>query len=391
MVRHFVVVTRAQSGARIREGQALQLRVLTSVGPATATVRTRYADEGLESPIPRELWVEIQGDANSSLDEAINAYWSSANGLLPSFAVIANAPIEDVDIHIAFDATPGETEHAFFENFLPDEGGRPRHGRSMPLPETLEVLEALAESDERPRLARACAFYREALGHLKPGREVLQVVFLWMAVEALTKVALHRACAAEGCTEDELLVRWGLAPAGAEADIVRVAKRGLDGEARRRLIFHGDADCQRVAAQASNGFEHGFEEFSRVRELALEAKERKVAEHVRQALFELLQLPGSTACTLIGGRYEKPRANWLINRYLRGTFVGQADSLAAPDQEYPIIRWEGRLSRFRRNENGTHTISFNDDATVVCGEGVEFRPKSHEVWGPENDPLEPQG
>ncbi len=385
--RQFVVVTRALSGARIREGEQLQVSAQSAVGPVVITYRTRYADEGFESPIPRELWAEVRGEADCSLDEAINAYWGAANAVVPALAVAGNAPIEDLDVHFAFDATPEEQEHEFFENFQPDEAGRPRHGRSLSLPETVEFLDALAGSDEQDRLARACAFYREALRYLRPGQEVLFAVFLWMAVEALTKVALRRACAAEECADDELVTRWGLAPAGADEDAVKQAKRGLDGEVRRRLIFHGDDECQRVTVRASDGFEHGFERFDKIRALAVRAKECGAAEQVRRALFELLELAPAATATLAGGRHEKPRANWLITKYVRGTFLGPGDKLAAADQEYPLLRWEGRVSAFARKDDGTHELSFNESITPICGDGVQFRPGSFEVWGPENDPV----
>jgi hypothetical protein len=352
------------------------------------TFRTRYANEGFESPIPRELWADIRGEADCTLEEAINAYWSIANGFVPSLAVVTNAPIEDLDVHIAFDATPGEEEHQFFENFQPDEIGRPRHGRSAPLPETVTFLDALGRSDQQHRLVRACAFYREALKYPRPGQEVLFIVFLWMTVEALTKVALRLAWAAEGCSEEELVVRWGLAPSDADEETLKKGKRGLDGEARRRLIFHGNDQSQRLAVDASDGFEHGFEAFDKIRALAVQAGDRGAAEHVRRAIFELVPLPVETTATLTSGQYERPRANWLITKYMRGTFVGPADKLAAPDQEYPLLRWEGRVSAFRRKDDGTHEISFAETLRAMCGEEVHFRPESSEIWGPENDPID---
>lgn len=276
-LRQYVVVTRALSGARIREGEQLQVPAESALGAVIITYRTRYADEGFESLIPRELWAEVRGEADCSLEEAINAYWSIANDLIPSLAVATNAPIDDLDVHLAFDATPGEEEHPFFENFLPDETGRPRHGRSASLAETVEFLRALVTSDEQQRLFRACAFYREALRYLRPGQEALFVVFLWMAVEALTKVALRRARGEENCSQNDLLVRWQLAKAGANEEVLKKAKRYLDGEARRRLIFHSDGECQRLTVQASNAIEHGFGDFDKIRALAVEAKEHGAA------------------------------------------------------------------------------------------------------------------
>jgi hypothetical protein len=52
-----------------------------------------------------------------------------------------------------------------------------------------------------------------------------------------------------------------------------------------------------------------------------------------------------------------------------------------------LLRWEGRVSAFRRKDDGSHELSFTENLTAMCGEGVQFRPESSEIWGPENDPL----
>ncbi len=134
--------------------------------------------------------------------------------------------------------------------------------------------------------------------------------------------------------------------------------------------------------------EHGFEAFDKIRALAVEAKERGAAEHVRRALFELLQLSTTATATLTSGRYKKPSSNWLMTKYVRGKFIGPADKLAAPGQEYPLLRREGRVSAFRRKVDGTYELSFAENMTAVCGDGVQFGPEAFEVWGPENDPVE---
>lgn len=182
--RHYVVVTRARSAARLREREQLQISAVSPVGPVVVTYRTRWADEGFESPVPRELWAETRGDADCTLDQAVNAYWTVANRFVAPLAVATNAPVDDLDVHIAFDATPGMDEHLLFEDFQPDQAGRPRHGRPIPLPEAVTFLDALGRSPESARLGRGCAFYREALRYLGFGQEVLFIVFLWMAVEA---------------------------------------------------------------------------------------------------------------------------------------------------------------------------------------------------------------
>ncbi|MDP8973269.1 MAG: hypothetical protein M3N45_08865 [Actinomycetota bacterium] len=356
------------------------------MGVATATFRTRYSDEGHLSPVPRELWIDVRGGGDYSLEEAIDAYWNAANQVLPSLAVACNAPVSDAEVHLAIAIDPEGTEHEFFENFQPDESGRPRHGRSLVFPETTTFLDALVQSPHSARILRACAFYREALHYLKQGTEVLHVAFLWMAVEALTKVALRRACEAEACSEDELVTRWLLVAGDADQERLADAKKGLDGEARRQLIFHGDAECQRAAVKASDGFEHGFEDFAKVRALARCAMAAGVRHHVRRAILELADVPDQTRNRLLGGAFEKPRANWPMTKYVRGKFIGPPSSLAAPSEEYPILHWEGKLVGFERTAEG-HRVSFTEKMTVVAGEGVTFQADSFQVWGPENDPT----
>ena len=336
--------------------------------------------------MPRELWIDVRGTVTVSLDEAIEAYWTAANQLLPSLAVAGNGPIADSEVHLALLIDEDGSEHDFFENFQPDEVGAPRHGRSLAFPETIHLLEALVASQHSPRLLRACAFYREAMAYLRPGQEVLQAAFLWMAVEALTKVALRRSCANEGCSDDELVVRWGLCADGADEEKILNATRRLDGEARRRLIFHGDAQCQRDAVRASDGFEHGFEDFLRVRVLAKRALADGLAGHVRRAILELADLRRETTELLTGERFAEPRANWRITKYIRGKFVGPPERLAEEGQEYPALRWEGRIRSFER-AGSAYSLSFDENFSVRAGEGVTFQATSLEIWGPQNDPV----
>jgi len=48
----------------------------------------------------------------------------------------------------------------------------------------------------------------------------------------------------------------------------------------------------------------------------------------------------------------------------------------------------GRVSAFRRKEDGTHEISLTETLTVTCDGEVHFRPEFSEIWGSENDPID---
>lgn len=384
--RKFVVVLRARSAVRFLENEAVALPVNGPLGPVLATFRTRYVKAGFEAPIPRELWAEVVGETTHSLTEAVETYAAIANELVPILATVCNAPCDELEVEVAFDATEGIDEHEFLQIHLDSEGGMPSSGREFPKELGARVFGALEDSPSRDRLRRGCAYYREAIRYLRPGHQVQFAAYLWMAVEALTKVALDAACSDEDVTDNELLVLWGLVRAGEDQD-VRAAKNALNGEVRRRLIFHGDAACMASTRKASDGFEHGFLDFAKVRDFALSAIEAGAADHVRRAIFELSGVDGIVVDALREPRYIKPRADWPLARYLRGTFNGPAADLAPPDEQYPHFDWTVRINTFRRKDDGTYEVNFTDEPTLKVGAGVTASPGSLQVWGPEMDPT----
>lgn len=383
-----MVVARGRTAARLPEGGSIRIPGTTTVGDVVVTLRTRYSAEGFESPVPRDLWVEVCGETSHTLPEVMTAYWALANGLVPFFATVTNAPIDDLEIELAFDGTDGVQEHEFFQHFVRDEVGLPTHGRGIPAEHASKAFDAINSSPDADRLRRACTFYRTALGYLKPGQEIFCVVFLWMAVEALTKVAVRRGCQDADCTEGGLLVAWGLVKAADDEEKVKKAKGYLDGEARRRLIFHDDAGCQRTTREASDGFEHGYLDFDSIGALAIEAIRQGALEHVHRAILELSGLDEGSVSYLTSDKYRKPRANWPYTKVVKGTFIGPTEQLAAADQQYPMLKWVARIKQCVKRDNGIYDITPDDTLTIGCGEGVTFRAESFQVWGPENDPTQ---
>lgn len=225
--------------------------------------------------------------------------------------------------------------------------------------------------------------------HWRHGKEIYVVVHLWMAVEALTEVAMQRAREREGCeTWEELAELWHI-PADStdcESCARRSLRNRLNGEIRRRYIFHEDRACSHDTREASDGFEHSYMGFEAVYALASAVRDR-AAQHIRQAILELSDVPDEVISTLTSSPFDTVRASWPFAMYVRGDFIGEAAHLAAPDERYPLVRWEHRLKSFRRNPDGTAKIQLEDNMTVKCGEGVVFQPKSREVWAPENDPI----
>jgi hypothetical protein len=51
--------------------------------------------------------IRMCGETSHTLPEVMTAYWALANGLVPFFATVTNAPIDDLEIELAFDGTEG--------------------------------------------------------------------------------------------------------------------------------------------------------------------------------------------------------------------------------------------------------------------------------------------
>lgn len=146
---NYVVALAAESDARFRE-EPVPFRVEglgTPVGTVELTFRTRYADEGLEAAVPREMWIDARGRAEEpvSLPDVITAYANAAAGILPFVAMSTNVWVGDIEPKIAYDATPGLTKRDYFTSFVREERGTvPPSRRIVDAPATVTLLRAIA-------------------------------------------------------------------------------------------------------------------------------------------------------------------------------------------------------------------------------------------------------
>src|SRR5207249_11586218 len=138
-----------------------------------------------------------------------------------------------------------------------------------------------------------------------PGREITCLAHLYMGVEALTKAVLREHLRRTGGSEDQLLVDW------------QVERKRLDSEIRRRLIFQGDEHCFSKARAVSDGFEHGFPDFSEMRKPAYDVIV-KTAEYLRRAIIELVGVEPAWVELALGPKYNTPRGPLNLVHYMRG-------------------------------------------------------------------------
>lgn len=375
--RRFVVVLRGPSIARVPEGEEIAIeRFPTEVGPVKVTFRTHFIDEGHEAPIPRGLFAEAESAA-PNVDSAITAAMNATMALKCFLSIAANASVGDFEFELAFDDTPGRLDHEYVQQAVPIARGLPQPGRRLRVDATRKMVQAIASHARLDRLHRAIVHYDLALRYWRREFSVLVLSHLWVAVEALTGVARERLKREFNVsTEQEIADRWG------------IEKKALDPEIRKRVIFHEDAETYRRALRASDAFEHSFESFQWIWARAVEINE-SLARHVRAAILELGDVPAPAREELLRTPFDRAFESIPLSRRLRGVLHGVAGQLAAPDQLYPMMRWESKIDKFKR-DGSRYTMTPSETIKPVWAEGVTLTDQRIEIWGPKLDiPDEP--
>jgi hypothetical protein len=182
---------------------------------------------------------------------------------------------------------------------------------------------------------------------------------LWMAVEALTKAFLRTECQKLGVDEAGLCAAWGI-------DI-----KSVDGEVRRRLIFHSDDACYSAARRTSDGLEHMFEDFPKLQAQAQDCRDC-AADHVRRAIFELIGVAAGDLSTLTSMPYAKPVRLESTDRVIHATLTGEAEHLAGPGLDHPMLdTWIAEIRSVKKKGEGyevevadTHKWALGPDVTA---------------------------
>lgn len=344
--------------------------------------RTDELDD-LDTPIPRELWIEVTGPA-PSLQEAVNLAAATANDYVRQVAFGANAWQGVMNVHLAFDSTAGRREREFFQNWVPDEKGLPRQARDIDPDLMYRLLAAITNVDKREqsRLNRSITQYTDALQYWKRGNELYALAHLYMGVEAITETAIRREVKRRGLANRKAL-EIELNGPPAESALLRIANRfsslvggrkadTLGPWARRDLIFCGDKDTYLTAKRASDQFEHGLSEHHQIHELASKCI-RKTAMYLREQILSHIPLSNVDFAALKKKPYKKPNNTGGFERQFLATIVSDEDDIAAPDQAYPYVKWHFALKEFSIAEDGGHQMRVTQTMTPLIGENAQMR------------------
>jgi len=373
---YFIAALQGTAAGLIPIGEVLKVSAPTPIGLVPTRIATYLNDEGHESPVPRGLWFDMRGEA-PDLEAAVNASLAGANFLGAYVAFCANASVGDVAVELAYDATPGLKERAYFQQFVRGPFGLPRPARSLEIPATLALMKAVGNHPDGERLHRAVEHYRLALEHWTPGKETFVLSDMYPAFDALAPVCLAREVKNRGISDKQLAQEWGIsADLGPEE-----FQNALLAQARKRLLFDGDAKTYQDVRKARTGYQHSFLSFPDVREIA----ERSIVAagaYLRKAVIRLSDLQEPHSNALLGPKFTQPLAQWSVISYLKGTLLAETDASAAGDQEYPIVKWSTKVSKLARLPDGKYEIKISQTITPRLAEGVQFRADRFEMWGP---------
>jgi hypothetical protein len=368
----YVVALRGPSSALLPRDQPLQLTVNTASGIAEFTVNTRFVSSGFADPVPRGLWVDARGKAQS-LNIALNEFANIANFLSSFLALTTNAKIGELQPELGYHATPGMKRREYFQQSLPEGPGTIQMARQGNPQVTLDLIRLVNSHPDSELLQRAVVQYGQALEHWRPGREVATVAHLWMGLEALTPLIRHQTCRDLRIPEEKWKSDWR---AAVEAD-----DSLKDSRIRRDVLFQGDDETYRNAKEAMDGYEHGFMAFTAVRDQAAAARDQ-TASYLRTAIVTLSGLDKEKRDVLFSPEYVDPFDAVPISKYLRGTLISDTDELAAPGQVYPILTWSTKLVDLSRTTDGQYKARFKERYIAQLGKGVAFEARSLEMWGP---------
>ena len=370
--QEFVVVMRSAAVARFSvDAPPMVLTDFpTAAGPVQLTYRTIHRDDGLGVSLPRELWVEARGPA-PSLGDAIEKYRDAANSLGVIVSLSANAVVRPAIVHIAFDNSSGKSEREYYTADIEEEHGIPFSGRLVDVSATLKLLEAVFNHPDSSRLHRAIAQYAYAISYWAPGLELIAVAHLFMSIDTLTKIVLDNQLEAhELSSNKELAARLG------------VEIRQRDAESRRRYILGGDVALANAINDTSNAFEHGYGAIPALIKKAALLRD-KSGQLVRSALVTSAMLDSETEASLLSPQLIVPKALFPYTAVLRGKLIGDAQELASPESEYPLVKWKPKISNAVESMPRRVTMNLGGEITVASlASGISFMPTDVEIYGP---------
>jgi hypothetical protein len=377
-VSQYVVVFRALSAPMFPRGKEIKIDNTTSLGTVRLTYRTHHVNIGLAHPLPGDLWIDARGPANS-VENAVSVFGGIIGTLTPIISFSTNAAISDLEPELVFNNTYGLKTRDFLQSMLP--GKRPivHVGRKVNSEATIGLINAIETSSEKDRIVRAILQYSLALRHWRWGHETLATAHLYIGMETLTQAVIRSRLAASNINHEQFARDLGINPDNLAPNCT--LPQAIEVAVRKHLLFQGDDQCYKDAKDASDGFEHGFMPFDKIRNKARAVRD-KTAKYLRKAILDLVGIENTYRDILLATPYNVPLGNWPVVKYIRGQLLGDSDNLAAKGKKYPVMSWRSTIKSVDFSESGEYDIKFEETLRAHLDNGISFQPGSFEVWAP---------
>jgi hypothetical protein len=370
-MKRYIVVARSRSCAIFNTGEYVYLPIVTESGRSEIQVTTRLVMDHGKS-VPRGIFFECHCEANT-VHDATNQQCGFCDVLACVIACSANAFVDYPKLELCFEITPSVRERDFAQAMIPDSVSLNIGTRTVKGRETNNFLGLVLQHKDRDRKLRALSHYRDMLSNWTLENRLRCLVHCFFAVEALAPAALRKEMESQGLSKHEIARSWG-------CDLTQSsAQKMFDGLVKRKLIFHDDGEVYKKTKDASDAFEHGYQDFGMLRAVA-ESIIMRSANHVRKSIFELCNLDTDTFGTLTSEPYDRPKGPPNVAHYVFGKLVGDGPDLAAPDQAFPILNWRYSLKPELDETSGDVRYTGPITITPRFASGISLSDFHMEVW-----------
>jgi hypothetical protein len=257
----------------------------------------------------------------------------------------ANAYVEDPVLVAAYVTDRGVREREWVTRYQPPEHPIPPNTRVIAASAAEAMVNATERHPARRRLGRVLAFYRESLRHAQTASVLLAVEYLQVAAETLTPLMLDQVCGELAIEKEELAQRRGIDPSDDRNKLLR--------SIRLHDIYDGDRDLRQAVEKVSNGFEHGFEELDRAREVAAHVVLR-ASDCIRRGILRVAGLSPEQSRALNDPSFSVPMPLF-HNEYLYvGTLTVTDEKALAPGTSpvEGLRQWTPRIVSTNRESDG---------------------------------------
>lgn len=355
MSKTFRVAARSHASFLIPKDKAIAINYELDAIPIQLKFQTRYLKLGFSTPVPGDFWLDAIGEADK-IDVAVSRFTNAGRAIAEIISFAANASTVLLEPEIAFEQTHNATKREFFQRLIPSDGFA-YTSRFIEIEATATLIGLVARSPEKDRIMRAISHYSEALRIWAMGNEIRTLCQLFLGIEAIKTASWRHEVEARGLDKEELAKEWGYVQ-GKRLKLDAF----MDNFARINLIFQGDADLHKAAKKVSDSFEHGYENFPVMYQLAGRALVR-TASCLREEIIRICGTDITTRTKILSDKYVRPKGKSVLDTHLRGTLIGEAVDPAAAGTAYPYLDWEHKLTDVSFDQN-TQKYSFRPTCSL---------------------------